>query len=83
MKFPLCLLLLFSPAFSVAASGGRSALPDIIFVMVDDMGPADIGPYGQKAMRTPHLDRMAAEGILKLQIPKQPEAPIINFDPQP
>ena len=40
-----------------------AVLPRIIFVMADDMGPADIGPYGQKVIRTPNIDRMAAEGI--------------------
>ena len=38
-------------------------LPNIVYVMVDDMGYADIGPYGQKVIQTPNLDRMAQEGI--------------------
>lgn len=30
--------------------------------MADDLGYGDIGPFGQKKIRTPHLDRLAAEG---------------------
>jgi arylsulfatase A len=36
--------------------------PNFIFINIDDMGYADIGPFGSKLNRTPHLDRMAEEG---------------------
>lgn len=37
--------------------------PNIIYIIVDDMGWADLSCYGQKAYSTPNIDRMAAEGI--------------------
>ncbi|ASZ14102.1 arylsulfatase [Chitinophaga pendula] len=36
--------------------------PNIILIMVDDMGFSDIGPYGSE-ISTPHLDRLATEGL--------------------
>jgi arylsulfatase A len=36
--------------------------PNIVIIFIDDMGYADIGPFGAKDFSTPHLDRMAAEG---------------------
>lgn len=41
--------------------------PNILYIMCDDMGYGDLGCYGQPYIRTPHLDRMAQEGMLFTQ----------------
>ena len=40
-----------------------AAKPNIILVMADDLGYGHLGSYGQDRIRTPHLDRLAAEGM--------------------
>jgi arylsulfatase A-like enzyme len=37
--------------------------PNIVFILADDLGWADLSVYGQTAFTTPHLDQMAAEGV--------------------
>ena len=37
--------------------------PNIVIMFIDDMGYADIGPFGAEAYKTPFLDRMAKEGM--------------------
>ena len=45
------------------ACGQAEKKPNIIFIMADDLGYAELGSYGQKRILTPHLDRIAAEGM--------------------
>ena len=52
--------------FSSAAKDENSIhqkKPNVIFILVDDMGYGDLGCYGQEAIQTPNIDRMASEGI--------------------
>jgi hypothetical protein len=49
--------------FVLAASAqGAEARPNILWLIAEDMGPA-LGCYGQKEVRTPNLDKLAAEGM--------------------
>ena len=41
---------------------GAEVRPNFVVINIDDMGYADIAPFGSKLNRTPNLDRMAAEG---------------------
>jgi arylsulfatase len=41
----------------------KPAKPNVIFILADDLGSAELGCYGQKKIRTPNLDRVAAEGM--------------------
>src|SRR5579885_2338539 len=47
-----------------ASAGEKTAArrPNFIIINIDDLGYADIGPFGSKLNRTPNLDRMAKEG---------------------
>ena len=55
--------LVFGVVLALGLGNGlRAAPPNIVIVMVDDMGFSDIGCYGGE-IRTPHLDRLAADGL--------------------
>ena len=53
--------ILLASFFAVAAHAAEK--PNFVFIFIDDMGYGDIGPYGSKLNRTPHLDTMAKEGM--------------------
>jgi arylsulfatase len=55
-------LTLLAP-LSLAAQQQAQTPPNIIYIMCDDMGYGDLGCYGQTYIETPHIDRMASEGI--------------------
>lgn len=58
MKPLLLLALLFSAP--LAHAGDR---PNIIFILADDLGIGDLGCYGQQKIKTPNIDRIAADGM--------------------
>ncbi len=54
---PLCILCLF------IAAGAAPSRPNILLIISDDQGYPDLGCIGTKPIKTPTLDRLAAEGV--------------------
>jgi arylsulfatase len=59
---PALLALAFLFKCAIPASAAPPARPNIVLVFADDLGWGDLGSYGARSMRTPHLDRLAREG---------------------
>src|SRR3954447_24635750 len=57
----LVVILIAAAATSEPAKDAKRP-PNIVIIFIDDMGYADIGPFGATAYKTPHLDQMAKEG---------------------
>ncbi|MHC4069418.1 MAG: sulfatase-like hydrolase/transferase [Planctomycetota bacterium] len=47
----------------VNRSASKKDKPNIIYIMADDLGYGELGCYGQRKIRTPNIDRLAAEGM--------------------
>src|SRR5713226_2763426 len=45
------------------ASRAQTSRPNIVFIMADDLGYADLSCYGQRDYTTPNIDRLATEGL--------------------
>ena len=67
--FDLMRILAITIAVSFMWSGVSAARaeeirqPNIIFILADDLGYGDLGCFGQQNFATPHIDRLAAEGL--------------------
>lgn len=55
--------LVVSAAISSAVAGPVPPKPNIVLILADDLGYGDLGCYGQERIPTPHLDRLAREGM--------------------
>jgi arylsulfatase A-like enzyme len=51
------------PADATAQPATAARKPNLIVILADDLGYGDLQSYGTQAIRTPHLDRLAAEGV--------------------
>ncbi len=58
----LCFLIL-TTAISLAQGTQSATPPNIIYIVADDLGYSELGCYGQKIIKTPHIDRLAEEGM--------------------
>jgi len=45
------------------SSTAQQRKPNIVFILADDLGIGDIGPYGQEKIKTPNLDKLASRGM--------------------
>jgi arylsulfatase A-like enzyme len=58
----VCLGLVFRPGHPASAASA-SAKPNIVIILADDLGYGDLGCYGATKIKTPNIDRLAAEGV--------------------
>jgi arylsulfatase A-like enzyme len=59
----LSILTLLAAASMLPPVSAASAAPNLVLIIADDMNWDDCGVYGHPAIRTPHIDRLAAEGM--------------------
>ena len=63
LTFCMRILSILLLAHLLSACGQEHVPPNIILIVVDDLGYSDLHCYGNELVETPHIDRLAAEGI--------------------
>src|ERR1044071_846250 len=58
----LCFIVLFC-SWRTLCAAEQPSLPNVVFILTDDQGYADVGCFNAKGFETPNWDRMAAEGM--------------------
>ncbi|MFO7826819.1 MAG: sulfatase-like hydrolase/transferase [Cyclobacterium sp.] len=67
MTFRIILLIAFLAISCTAEKQEVQTPPNIIYILADDLGYGDLGCYGQEKIETPHIDALAASGMLFTQ----------------
>mgnify|MGYP005658084325 CR=1 FL=1 len=57
-------LLIFFSLFLVCCSNPNKELPNVIYILADDLGYGDVGFNGQKLIETPNIDYLASKGMI-------------------
>lgn len=57
------LLCLFAVFLVIGCKTGSDEKPNVLIIFTDDQGYGDVGVYGAKGYKTPHLDKLAASGL--------------------
>lgn len=57
------LLTIWLSSVHTVAAAEKAPRPNFVFLLADDLGYGDLGCFGSKEIRTPHLDRLAARGL--------------------
>ena len=75
MHFKNNIVAILLSFFMLSGAAGAASKPNILFIVSDDTGYGDLGPYGGgegRGMPTPNIDRMAAEGMTFFSFYAQP-----------
>ena len=58
----LTAIFLLAPLAALHGEEKKPARPNIVVILADDLGFGDVGCYGATKVKTPHIDKLAAEG---------------------
>src|SRR3954467_4685251 len=61
LAFIVTLAASFAP--SPVCAQATANKPNVVFILSDDLGYGDLGCYGQQKIKTPNIDKLAAEGM--------------------
>lgn len=67
MKLICCLLSIVMLLLTQDISAQRTSSPNIVFILADDLGYGDLSCYGQQKFSTPHIDKIASQGMMFTQ----------------
>ena len=62
LRIPMAIAASVMAALTLGC-GREAGPPNVVFILADDLGWGELGSYGQTRIRTPHLDRLAGEGM--------------------
>jgi iduronate 2-sulfatase len=63
MNWLLASLVALAPLAAPAGAAGAPKQPNVVFLVLEDVSPDRFGTYGNPVCKTPHMDRLAAQGV--------------------